>query len=73
MAWGVCMRCGFRYDLSQLRKEWTGLRVCSPCFDPRPSELSPPAVKPEGLPRPDASPEPPDTELGVNDVTPDDL
>lgn len=24
----ICDRCGFKYKLSQLRKEWTGLKVC---------------------------------------------
>lgn len=57
--WGVCQRCGFDYRLNQLKKEWTGLRVCGPCFDPRPPELKPPRYRPEGLVRPDASPEPP--------------
>jgi hypothetical protein len=57
--YGECMRCGFKYRLPQLRKEWTGLRVCGPCFDPKPPELKPPKYKPEGLPKPNASPETP--------------
>jgi hypothetical protein len=55
--WGECMRCGFKYRLTALCKEWTGLRVCKGCFDPKPPELKPPSYKPEGLPRPDASPQ----------------
>jgi hypothetical protein len=43
------MRCGFKYRLNELKKEWTGLRVCKPCFDPRPAELKPPRYKPEGF------------------------
>lgn len=58
--YGVCMRCGFQRTLDRLQKEWTGLRVCAECFDPRPADLSPPAVRPEGLPVPGASPEPDD-------------
>lgn len=65
------MRCGFKYRLNELRMEWSGLRVCSECWDPRPDQMSPPNVHPEGLVRPDASPEPPDT--FVNTVTPADL
>lgn len=53
---GECMRCGFDFRLNQLSKEWTGLRVCASCFDPRPAELKPPRYGPEGLVRPDASP-----------------
>lgn len=61
--YGECQRCGLTYRLNQLKKEWTGLRVCygSPpdryCFDPRPPDTKPPKYKPEGLPRPDAAPE----------------
>lgn len=31
----VCDRCGFDFYASQLRKEWTGLRVCGECFETR--------------------------------------
>lgn len=36
----LCDRCGFRYHNFKLRKEWTGLRVCSgagtnDCWEPR--------------------------------------
>lgn len=31
----ICDRCGFKFKSSQLRKEWTGYRVCSGCFEPR--------------------------------------
>ena len=55
--WGECMRCGFKRRLGDLTKEWTGLRVCrDKCRDPKPAELKPPRVKPEGVPLPNASP-----------------
>jgi hypothetical protein len=54
--WGECARCGLDYRLNALRKEWTGLRVCGACYDPRPPELKPPRYRPEGLVRPDAAP-----------------
>lgn len=57
MAWGSCMRCGWQYELSDLRKEWTNLTVCPSCYDPRPAQLSPPRIGPEGLPLPNAAPE----------------
>lgn len=56
--WGNCMRCGFNRRLNELKLEWTGLRVCSKCWDPQPAEMKPPMVKPEGVPLPNASPEP---------------
>jgi hypothetical protein len=31
----VCQRCGFTRYASQTRMEWTGLRVCSECWEPR--------------------------------------
>jgi hypothetical protein len=57
-AWAICDRCGFKHRHSALRKEWTGLLVCKPCWDPRPPDTKPPKLKPEGLPVRDARPEP---------------
>ena len=59
MAHGECDRCGFRRPHNTLRKEWTGLMVCTTgpesCFDPRPPWLDPPVIDPlEGMPLPDA-------------------
>jgi len=70
-SWGSCQRCGFKFRLNELRLEWSGLRVCPEDWDPRPEQLTPPVVGPEGIPRPDASPEPPDVFVGT--VTPADL
>ncbi len=55
--YGECMRCGFKRTLAELRKEWTGLKVCGACYDPRPPETRPPSVRPEGIVVPGASPE----------------
>ena len=52
-----CMRCGDKCRIPELRKEWTGLKVCGPCWDPKPPELKPPRYGPEGLPLPGASPQ----------------
>lgn len=54
-----CDRCGFDYRMSQTIKEWTGLRVCRKCWEPRhPQEF----VKgvPDRRAVRDARPEPPD-------------
>jgi hypothetical protein len=68
----VCDRCGFEYRLSELKKEWTGLMVCSADFDPRPPEMSAPKVKAEGVPRPNARPDN-QTDNTPNETTKEDL
>lgn len=55
-AWGICDRCGQRWRRTQLQQEWDKLIVCRPCFDPRPPQMSPPDVYPEGIPFTDARP-----------------
>jgi hypothetical protein len=55
--YGECQRCGFKRTLAELRKEWSGLKVCGDCWDPRPAEQRPPRVKPEGIVVPGAAPE----------------
>jgi hypothetical protein len=31
----ICDRCGFEYKSYELKKEWTGLMTCHPCWEPR--------------------------------------
>lgn len=31
----ACQRCGVVHYASEIQKEWTGLRVCRRCFEPR--------------------------------------
>jgi hypothetical protein len=31
----ICDRCGFKFKASELREEWTGLRVCEKDFELR--------------------------------------
>lgn len=60
--WGICDRCGFKRRLTDLRADGAqpGLRVCKDdCYDPKPPDRRPPRYKPEGLPWPNARPEPP--------------
>jgi hypothetical protein len=73
----VCDQCGFEYKSNQLRMQWNMLRCCSgpgtnECWEPRhPQELmkgrrdsqAPAWVRPP----------PPDIELTVNQVRPEDL
>jgi hypothetical protein len=39
-----------------MQVEWDNLRVCPPCLDPRPPQMEPPDVFPEGIPFFDARP-----------------
>ena len=52
-----CDRCGFRYKLLELKKEWNGLKTCPECYEPKHPQLEPPTyvADPEALydPRPD--------------------
>jgi hypothetical protein len=77
MAWRViCDRCGFKRWNYELRREWTGLRVCADtCFEKRheqdfvrakPDKQNPPWVRPEPA-EIDVSPG------SGNEVTADDL
>lgn len=70
---GECMRCGFTYLLADIRKEWSGARVCPECFDPKPEILRAPRIRPEGLPKPNAAPETPPRFVEINEITRDDL
>lgn len=72
-AWNaICDRCGFEHKSYELSKEWTGLRVCSKCFEYRhpqdfvkgvPDRQSPPWTRPEAA----------DNYLTTNEITEDDL
>ena len=56
--WAICDRCGWKVRLDELQMEWTELKVCKSCWDPRPVHLSPPAINPaEGAAIPGARPE----------------
>lgn len=69
---GICMRCGFDYALSQLRKEWTGFFVCDGCYDRRhPQDFVRGVADRQAVRNP--SPEPADVFVDVGVVTPDDL
>jgi hypothetical protein len=37
----ICDRCGFEYKYHQLKKEWTGFKVCSECYEPKSPQLEP--------------------------------
>lgn len=65
---GHCDRCGWKYKLKDLRKEWSGNKVCANCWDPKPQDFPPnPRVRdPQALrdPRPDHDDvDPPESQL----------
>lgn len=49
-AYFICDRCGQRWRRSAMLTEWTGLKVDARCLDPRPPQMQPPNVYPEGIP-----------------------
>lgn len=53
----MCDRCGLEFAYLDLKEEWTGLRVCQDCLDPKTKQDFPDTVfpDPEALrnPRPD--------------------
>jgi len=55
----ICDRCGFEYKYLSLKREWTGFRVCSECFEVKHPQLEPIShiADPEALrfPRPSVS------------------
>lgn len=63
----TCHRCGFWYPSTEIKKEWTGLLVCPPCWEPRHEQT---LIKIRGEQAfPDfVSKDGPDTFLGLCDV-----
>lgn len=55
-AWFICDRCGQRHRRSAMLTEWDNLKVDIACLDPRPPQMDPPDVYPEGMPFMDARP-----------------
>lgn len=52
----ICDRCGFRFHSDKIKTEWTGLKVCGSCWEPRnpqdflrlhPEKIVPPWARPE--------------------------
>lgn len=68
----ICQRCGFEYKSDQIKKEWTGLRVCRDCWDPRHAQDFV-RGKSDKQAVPWSSPEGEDQFLNIGDVTRDDL
>ena len=50
-----CPRCGHVRNYRDTKKEYTGMRVCIPCWDPKPSSFSTVSPRPIGV-VPDGSP-----------------
>jgi hypothetical protein len=68
-----CQRCGFTKYASQIKQGWTGLRVCSTCWEPRhPQEFVRGVRDDMAVPFANAPADSP-TFLELNEVTRDDL
>lgn len=60
----LCDRCGFKFKNVELKKEWTGLMVCSDCFELR-NQQDFIRIKPERVAPPWVRPEPPDQFVSI--------
>jgi len=68
----ICDRCGFKFKATQCRKEWTGLFVCSKCWEARhPQDFV--RAKRDEQKVPIARPEGTDVFIDSTDVSADDL
>ena len=54
----ICMRCGRKVKRFDIKVEWTGIRVCNRCWDPRHPVTMPIPVPMDSLPLPFALPRP---------------
>ncbi len=73
----ICDRCGFEYKSGQIKREWTGLRVCTgggtnDCFEHRHPQDFVKGKRDRQAP-PWVRPEPAEVFLDVGDVTEDDF
>ena len=62
-SWGISDRSGFRYRLSEMRKEWTGLLVGKDEWEEKHPQLHPLRVKPDAQALKNARPEKPDDNI----------
>lgn len=53
---GICDRCGQQYGYSELKKEWTGFKVCLDCYEPKHPQLEPKRAVDEAIALRDARP-----------------
>jgi hypothetical protein len=65
-----CDRCGFNFRSNQIKLEWTGLRVCRDCWEPRNEQDFVQGIADRQAP-PWVRPEPDPVDVGV--ITPEDL
>ena len=70
-AYGICDRCGFRYDLSELKKEWNNLKTCPECFESKHPQLEPRTHKADAqaIREPLTTPNAMATSLGIVTIT----
>jgi hypothetical protein len=66
----ICDQCGFRFYLSELRKQWDGALTCKACYEPRHPQDKlkvPPERPPMKNPRPEV------TDVFITKVEPEDI
>lgn len=70
---GICPRCGFDRPIREFRREWTGLRVCRDCWDPKHPQMNVRGVADRQQVPGGPLPEPPAVFVDPGDITADDL
>src|SRR5215472_175561 len=55
-AWFICDVCSQRFRRTEMFARWDNLRVDIRCLDPRPPQMKPPDIYPEGIPFTDTRP-----------------
>lgn len=74
-ATAICDRCGFQVPYNEIKEEWTGLRVCADCWEPKHPQLEPTKKdlsdpKPLRHPRPDREQQPIDPAELLENIKP---
>ena len=71
-AYAICDSCGFKFMLSELRKDWRGFMVCKDDYEPRHPQDTVQSTA-DKIVIDNARPQVTDVFLDPGDVTPEDL
>jgi hypothetical protein len=71
-AWAICDSCGFKFYLSELKKDWRGFMVCKDDYEPRHPQDTVQSTA-DKIVIDNARPQVTDVFLDPGDVTPEDL
>jgi hypothetical protein len=69
----ICIRCGRKVHVSDIRREWTGVRVCYECWDPKHPQLNVRGIRDQQQVPGGPLPEPTDVFIEPTATKPSDL